>query len=198
VLDAEVVGKSSNLQEFLERGAGDFREPTFEVRSDADGSIVAPLDASKHRMFESQPRMPAYMPGLYTDSPTEATTLVVEMVDRVTNLKLNLYFTVYHNYDVITRRSVAVNDGDKPRCLAHLVSGTIDADAESRLFMTLLSGGRARQRGVVARELDDGLTVAQSPARIRSTPSSSSCRTASRTRNATSVLLSLSSIRATF
>jgi hypothetical protein len=89
VLDAEDVGKSSKLQEFSECGAGDFREPTFEVLSDADGSTVAPLDASKHRMFKGKPCMPACMPGLCTDSPTEATTLVVERVGRFINLKPN-------------------------------------------------------------------------------------------------------------
>jgi hypothetical protein len=161
-LDPEVVGKSSKLLEFSDCGTGDFREPSFKVRYDADGSTVAPLEYSKHRMFKGKPSMPAYMPGLYTDSPTEATTLVVEMVDRVTNLKLNLYFTVYHNYDVITRRSVAVNDGDKPVCLTHLVSATVDFDAESRFFMTQLSGGWARERQVVTRKLDDGLTVVKS------------------------------------
>jgi hypothetical protein len=89
VLDAEVLGKSSKLQEFSERGAGDFREPTFKVLSDADGSTVAPLDSSKHRMFKGEPSMPACMPGLCTDSPTEAMTVVVERVGRFTNLKRN-------------------------------------------------------------------------------------------------------------
>jgi hypothetical protein len=89
LLDAEVVGKSCKLQEFPECGAGDFREPTFEVLSDADGFIVAPLDAPRHRMFKGKPSMPACMPGLCTDSPTEATTLVVERVGPFMNLKPN-------------------------------------------------------------------------------------------------------------
>jgi len=89
VLDAEVVGKSCKLQEFPECGAGDFPEPTIKVLSDADGSIVAPLDSSKHRMFESQPSMLACMPGLCTDSPTEAMSVVVERAGRFTNLKRN-------------------------------------------------------------------------------------------------------------
>jgi hypothetical protein len=70
-------------------GAGDFREPTIKVRSDADGSTVAPLDAPKHRMFKGEPSMLACMPGLCTDSPTEAMTVVVERVGRFTNLKRN-------------------------------------------------------------------------------------------------------------
>jgi hypothetical protein len=40
-------------------------------------------------MFKGKPSMPACMPGLCTDSPTEATTVVVEMDGRVTNLKPN-------------------------------------------------------------------------------------------------------------
>jgi hypothetical protein len=89
LLDAEFVGKSFKLQEFSECGAGDFREPTFKVRSDADGSNFAPLDSSKHRTFKGKSSMPASIPGLSTDSPTEATTLVVERVGRFMNLKPN-------------------------------------------------------------------------------------------------------------
>jgi alpha-galactosidase len=161
-LDPEVVGKSSKLLEFSDCGTGDFREPSFKVRYDSDGSTVAPLEYSKHRIFKGKPAMPNYMPGLYVESPSEATTLVVEMVDRVTDLKISLYFTVYHEYDVITRRSVASNDGDKVVCLAHLVSTTVDFDAESRFYMTQLSGGWARERQIVTRKLDDGLTVIKS------------------------------------
>lgn len=162
LLDPEVVGKSSKLLEFSDCGTGDFREPSFKVRYDSDGSTVSPLEYSKHRIFKGKPAMPAHMPGLYIESPDEATTLIVEMVDRVTKLKMNLYFTVFHEYDVITRRSVVVNDGDKPVCLNHLVSATVDFDAEGSFYMTQLSGGWAREREVVTRKLDDGLTVVKS------------------------------------
>lgn len=161
-LDPEVVGKSSKLLEFSDYGTGDFREPSFRLHYDRDGSSVVPLEYSKHRIFKGKPAMPAYMPGLYTDSPTEASTLVVEMIDRVTELKINLYFTVYHEYDVITRRTVVVNDSDQAVCLNHVVSATVDFDAESTFHMTQLSGGWARERQVVTRKLDDGLTVVKS------------------------------------
>lgn len=138
LLDPEVVGKSSKLLEFSDCGTGDFREPSFRLRYDSDGSTVAPIEYSSHRIFKGKPSMPGYMPGLYIESPSEATTLIVEMIDRVTNLKMNLYFTVFHNYDVITRRSVVVNDGDKPVCIHDLVSSTVDFDAESAFYDSAL------------------------------------------------------------
>jgi hypothetical protein len=45
---------------------------------------------------------------------------------------------------------------------AYLESATVDFDAESRVFMTQLSGGWARERQVVTHKLDDGLAVVKS------------------------------------
>lgn len=160
-LDPEVLGKSSKLLEFSDVGTGDFREPSFKVCYD-DGSTVSPLIYLKHRMYKGKASMSNYMPSLYVDSPDEATTLVVEMVDPVTDLRVNLYYTVYHEYDVITRRAVVENHGEKPVKLTHLASATVDFDAESKFYMTQLSGGWARERQVVTRKLDDGLTVVKS------------------------------------
>lgn len=160
-LDPEVLGKSSKLLEFSDVGTGDFREPSFKVRYD-DGSTVSPLIYLKHRIYKGKAGMKNYMPSLYVESPDEATTLVVEMVDPVTELRVNLYYTVYHHYDVIARRAVVENYGDKPVKLTHLASATVDFDTEAKFYMTQLSGGWARERQVVTRKLDDGLTVVKS------------------------------------
>lgn len=167
-LDPDVAGKSCKLLEFSDGGSGDFREPSFKIHYSKDGSFISPMEYSSHRITRGKPSMPEYMPALYTESPSEATTLVVEMIDRMTKFKINLYYTVFHNYDVITRRCVIVNDSDQEVCLGQAMSATIDFDAESVFFMTQLSGGWARERQVITRKLEEGLTV------VRSTRGSSS------------------------
>lgn len=161
-LDPEVVGKSSKLLEFSDHGTGDFREPSIKLRYDRDGSTVSPLQYCKHRILRGKPDMPHHIPSIYTESADEATTLCLELTDPVTQLKVILYYTVFHDYDVITRRSVVVNDSDQTVCLTHLASSTVDFDAESRFYMTQLSGGWARERQIVTRKLDDGVTVVKS------------------------------------
>lgn len=161
-LDPEIVGKNTKLLEFSDVGTGDYRDPSFKVTFSSDGSSVCPLEYKRHRIVRGKPPMSDWMPGLYVDSPDEATTLVVEMQDAITGLKIHLYYTVMHDYDIITRRSVIVNEGPSPLTVQHLVSGTVDFDTESRYYMTQLSGGWARERQVVTQKLHDGLTVVRS------------------------------------
>eukprot|EP00168_Porphyra_purpurea_P001294 TRINITY_DN1161_c0_g1_i7.p1 TRINITY_DN1161_c0_g1~~TRINITY_DN1161_c0_g1_i7.p1 ORF type:complete len:495 (-),score=166.71 TRINITY_DN1161_c0_g1_i7:642-2126(-) len=159
-LDPELVGKNTKLLEFADHGTGDYREPSLKVRY-KDGSTVSPLEYKSHRIVRGKPKLDQYTPGVYAESPTEATTLIVEMVDPVTGLVVLVHYTVMHEYDAIIRRNVVVNSSADMVTLLHVASVTLDYDAD-QYYMTQLSGGWARERQVVVRELDDGLTVVKS------------------------------------
>lgn len=167
-LDPDVAGKSCKLLEYSDSGSGDFREPSFKLHYSKDGSFISPLEYTSYKIIRGKSSMPENMPALYTETPSEATTLVIEMVDRLTKFKVHLYYTVYHDYDIIARRAVLENDSDQAVCLNQAMSATVDFDAESVFYMTQLSGGWARERQVITRKLDEGLTV------VRSTRGSSS------------------------
>lgn len=161
-LDPETVGKNTKLMEYSDIGTGDYREPSFRLRYDHDGSTVCPLEYKSHRILKGKPPMPGTLPGVYTDSRDEATTLIVEMHDPLYHSVFNLYYTVMHDYDVILRRTVVRNDGKNPVCLQYVAAATVDFDAEHRYYMTQLSGSWARERQVVTRKLEDGATVVKS------------------------------------
>lgn len=159
-LDPELVGKNTKLLEFADHGTGDYREPSLKVRY-KDGSTVSPLEYKSHRIVRGKPSLDKFAPGVYVESPSEATTLIVEMVDPVTNLVVLVHYTVMHEYDAIIRRNVVVNSSSDLVTLLHVASVTLDYDAD-QYYMTQLSGGWARERQVVVRKLDDGLTVVKS------------------------------------
>lgn len=156
-LDPEELGKNTKLLEFSDQGTGDYRDASFKVTFASDGSSVCPLQYKRHRIVAGKPPMPSPLPAMYTDRTEEATTLIVEMEDSLTGLRFLLYYTVMHDYDIITRRTVVVNDSDKAVTLRHIVSGTFDFDAESEFYMTQLAGGWARERDIVTQKLEYGV-----------------------------------------
>lgn len=156
-LDPEVLGKNTKLLEFSDQGTGDYREASFKLTFSSDGSTVCPLRYHGHRIVEGKVPMPSPLPAMYTDSTEEATTLIVEMEDSLTKLRVFLYYTVMHDYDIITRRTVVVNDSNQPLTLRHVVSGTFDFDAEGDYYMTQLAGGWARERHIITQRLDYGI-----------------------------------------
>lgn len=161
-LDPEILGKNTKLLEFSDAGTGDYRDPSFKLTFAKDGSSVCPIEYRRHKIVEGKVPMPSPMPGLYTESTEEATTLIVEMEDMLTGLLFRLHYTVMHDYDIITRRTVIVNEGKHPVNLQHLVSGTFDFDAETNYYMTELAGGWAREREIVTQKLEYGVNVVKS------------------------------------
>lgn len=161
-LDPEVLGKNTKLLEFSDACTGDYRDASFKVVFSKDGSSVCPIQYKGYKIKHGKVPMPSPMPAMYTDSVEEATTLIVEMEDILTGLHFNLHYTVMHDYDIITRRTVIVNNGSHPVNLEHLVSGTFDFDAEMDYYMTELAGGWARERAVVTQKLEYGVTVVKS------------------------------------
>lgn len=161
-LDPEVLGKNTKLLEFSDQGTGDYRETSFKISFSSDGSAVCPIQYKAHRIVEGKVPMPPPLPGMYTDHSEEATTLIVEMEDALSGLRFLLYYTVMHDYDIITRRTVVVNDGHHPVTLRHISSGTFDFDAESDFFMTQLAGGWARERHIITQKLEYGVKEVKS------------------------------------
>lgn len=161
-LDAEVLGKNTKLLEFSDFGTGDYRDPSFKLTFHRDGSSVCPLEYRGHKIVQGKVPMPSPMPALYTDSTEEATTLIVDLEDILTGIRFLLYYTVMHDYDIITRRTVVVNNGSHPVTLRHIVSGTFDFDAEESYYLLQLAGGWARERSVCTQRLDYGVSVVKS------------------------------------
>jgi len=104
---------------------------------------------------------PDYTPTLRLDDDCDATSLIIRCRDTVTNLLVELIYTVLHKEDIITRRSCVVNNTDDVVKVDLLSSTTLDLDT-NEFYMTQLSGAWARERQIVSQRLTDGVSAVES------------------------------------
>ena len=96
--------------EYGTNGAGDFRISALAVRNES-GDSVTDIRYTGHKIYQGKPTIPG-QPQTYVNNENEAQTLELYAKDSVTGLKITLYYTVFENYGVMTRRVRAENDGD--------------------------------------------------------------------------------------
>lgn len=86
-------------------GRGDFREPCVLVENPA-GDRISELLYTGHEILKQKPCISG-MPSLDGEE-----TLVLHLKDAVTNFGADLYYTIYEDTDVITRRIIYYNGGE--------------------------------------------------------------------------------------
>jgi hypothetical protein len=131
-----LVGKGVLCVEYTDYGTGDFRSPSFIAIDHSTGSAISPLRYRSHKIYRG--KLPFdEMPSIRCDKQSDASTLVVTLIDSVTGLEIDLiygeiiylffftpvnvfsthlfpYFCLFqivamHNYDCIVRRAVFRN-----------------------------------------------------------------------------------------
>lgn len=108
------------MQEYATEFLGDFREPAL-VPLDARGSRSCDL---KYESYDILPEKPAVRSGIPTARGGE--TLVITLRDEATGLRVLLYYTVYADEDIITRRAEIVNNTQGNVHLERALSMTLE------------------------------------------------------------------------
>lgn len=147
------------LQEYPGHGAGDYREPAFEVRY-ADGHQVSNLHYVSHRILPGKRALDG-LPATWVSSPEEAQTLIVTMVDPVTRLQVELSYTIFRDLPVVTRHARITNPGDTPLRLLRALSCSLDFP-DSEFEQIQFPGAWARERQLHRQPLTPGITVLDS------------------------------------
>jgi len=161
------VGAKSGMQsEYSDYGTGDFRAPSFRVRY-PNGTTISPLKYLSHSIIPGKSRIDPALPAVYIESETEATTLQIILQDDVTGLIVELWYTQFHGYDVITRQTVISSPvaAEAPVFVEVLHSATVDfhaATSATGYQFSHLSGAWARERHFVSRSLGLGSTSIES------------------------------------
>jgi alpha-galactosidase len=144
-------------------GTGDFRFPSFDLRYETDGSRIAPLEYVGHQLYAGKPVVDAAQPAYYVEAAEEATSLVVSVADPLTGLRMDLWYTIFHAYDVLTRRAVVVNSSPGPVQLRSMMAATVDFPTPKyRYTLSHLAGAWARERLLVSDRLRVGTKSVQS------------------------------------
>ncbi|WP_423800578.1 alpha-galactosidase [Neobacillus sp. SAB-20_R2A] len=88
-------------QEYPAYGNGDFRCPAYQLRT-SDGSTITEFVYDSHEILKGKPSLVG-LPFAYVEDDSEAETLVITMVDSNLGIGINLFYTIYRDFDVITR-----------------------------------------------------------------------------------------------
>ncbi|WP_297211576.1 alpha-galactosidase [uncultured Flavonifractor sp.] len=140
-------------QEYSGSGAGDFRLPSLELEL-ADGSHVADLRYVSYRQQRGKydlEGLPAFFGG-----EAAADTLVITLEDAAAQVRVELFYGVFEELDLITRAARIVNQGDQPVRLYRAASLCLDFSGLPLEFITF-DGGHVKERKLNRAPLRPGI-----------------------------------------
>lgn len=123
-------------------GTGDLREPCLIAR-DAQGHCCADLRLENWQTQPGKP-MPAGLPACRGDAD-DCETLILHCRDQVLGLRADLFYTLFRDHDVITRRVEFCSESDRPVELARALSGCLELP-QGEFDLTTFDGAWARER----------------------------------------------------
>lgn len=152
-------------QEFPEYGTTDFRHPAICLRQE-NGSRITDFVYVSHQMVDGKPALEG-LPATYTEAQTEAKTLILTLQDELTEVEVQLFYTIFADWPVIARSSKVINQGGETCYLESLASLSLDQpDADYDWLQ--LSGAWARERHIKERPLQQGIQSIESTRGISS------------------------------
>ena len=146
-------------QEYPGHGAGDYREPAFEVRY-ADGHQVSNLHYVSHRILAGKPEL-TDLPATWVEDDNDAETLFITLADPVTLLEVELSYSIFRQHPVITRSATLTNRSKQPLRLLRALSCNIDLP-DARWQQIQFPGAWARERQWHRQPLNPGINVLDS------------------------------------
>ena len=140
-------------QEYPAFGKFDLRSPAYQIATPG-GDRISDARFRSHRIAEGKP----ILPGLpHVHAPADrAQTLIVTLKDDVGRFEIDLYYTVFEEFDAICRSARIRNTGDAPLNLHRVFS--VNMDFVGRAFDVLcFPGSWSREREVSRRPVEKGI-----------------------------------------
>lgn len=126
-------------------GSADLRSPALSAVF-SDGTSSVRLAYSSHKIIDGKPEL-CGLPSSYAEKGDKVETLEVELKDEAKNLFVYLVYTVFEDYDVITRSVRVENRGEKCR-LTSVMSASVDILNGTGLDFMHLDGAWGRERHI--------------------------------------------------
>lgn len=136
-------------------GKGDYRETPAEIRM-PDGTFTADFRYTGHALIEGCVPMETLPSAIANGESCQ--TLRVDLTDESNAVSLCLYYTVFEQTDVITRRVVLANGNEKPLAIRRLLSMMLDMPNERYRLITL-DGGWIKEAHAHERAVTYGVHV---------------------------------------
>ena len=134
-------------------GTSDFRMPAIQGRDMLSGSSILDLRYRGCEVISGSPS-PSGLPGVRAG---DAETLVITLLDPVSRIRVQLYYILIAEQDVLVRWTAVENDGTAPFMLSEVMSGTIDFEDGTFSLLTL-NGTTLREFTPDVREIHPGIT----------------------------------------
>jgi alpha-galactosidase len=146
-------------QEYPTYGSCDFRHSAFDVSLN-DGTNVTNFLYKSHNITKGKPQING-LPSTYSETDEEASTLEIILYDDFSNIEISLFYTIFENYDAITRWSIVKNKGTSSVTLTKVFSSSLNFHKCNFDFLHL-NGYWARERHLKREPISSGLTSIES------------------------------------
>ena len=147
-----VYSLDSMCLEWSDNGRGDYRQSPTEFKM-PDGSFVSDFIYDGHALLEGSVPMET-LPTAYGGEQT----LKITLKDKAFPIFIDLYYTVYEQTDVITRRAVVRNEANSSLTIRRIMSMLIDLPDEC-FHMYTLDGGWIKEANLHKRPVSYGITM---------------------------------------
>ncbi|EXJ23337.1 Alpha-galactosidase [Alkalibacterium sp. AK22] len=141
-------------QEYPGHNNGDYRESAFAVTC-ADGTFSTQFEYDSYAIKEGKAALKG-LPHTYASKDQEAQMLTIQLKDKLKGLKLELMYTIFEDYPIITRSVKLSNEGSEPVEINKLLSASIDYD-HADFDLIQLPGGWGRERDIVRHPVHRGV-----------------------------------------
>ena len=140
-------------QEYPGYGSTDLRTPAVELQF-SDGTSATDFRYESHNIYAGKNKL-NNLPATYVEDENEAMTLELTLVDSLKNVKLILSYSVFEEFDAITRSVKIINESDEDVNINRILSANVDfRDSDYELIQ--LSGAWARERHIIRKEIRSG------------------------------------------
>lgn len=148
----DIYSLDSMCLEWSDNGRGDYRYSPTEFKM-PDGSFVTDFIYESHEVLEGTVAMEA-MPTAYGGNQT----LIIRLKDKAYPIFIDLYYTVFKQSNVISRRTVVRNEGNIPITIRRIMSLSMDLPDECFQMYTL-DGGWIKEANLHKRPVSYGITI---------------------------------------
>lgn len=140
-------------QEYPSYGNPDLRSPAVQIKLE-NGTTVTDFRYDSYEIYKGKKRLEG-LPATYVEKEDEAETLEITLKDELAGIRVILSYTVFENYDAITRSCRIINDSKEEVNLLRGLSANVDFK-HSDFDLIQLSGSWARERHIIRTPLRNG------------------------------------------
>lgn len=135
-------------------GTGDYRSPAVEI-CQPNGSRISDFQYQSHSIVSGKPQLTG-LPATYAEDGSEAATLLIDLKDPVTAIRVQMSYTVFAEGGILAKSVRYLNEGTEAVQLTRAMSLCLDLPDCGYEWLQL-SGAWARERHVKTRKLAMGI-----------------------------------------